>query len=285
MSLIFRATCELSPLPPEPPPVSRAEPATAPTAPLPHCIAAPLEFRVDEAPAARLPGALVTREAQGTRLAEEMRLVWRRLRQKCADAPRGAARVLVVTSAEPGEGKTFTAVNLALACGLQGVPVLLADADLFRPSVAERLGVAPGTGLAEWLAEPDAPGLPGLLADPAYGLLLARAGEETAGAVDRLTHDAAATLLDRLRAQVPGGLVIIDTPPVLAAGLGTLLAEQADTVLLVVQARKTGAAAVRAALGLLEGVGDLTLLLNQATHAASENRFGSYYPYATRAKG
>jgi len=247
-------------------------------------------------PGAAVPGAalalddahlaaqgLLTRDSQGSRLHDEMVLLWRRLLRKWEEPGTTRptrTRSLVVTSSAPGEGKTFISANLALTCAMQGIPVVLVDADLFRPSIGTRIGVSEGAGLADLLRGGVTGEIP-LLTDPVSRMAVLRAGTDSHDAAESLTPDAVEAVLRRLEAQVTGGIVIIDTPPVLAANCTALLAEAAGSVLMLVKARDTSSRLVRSALDLLEGVGDLSVLLNQVPASSTENRFGWYYdPYA-----
>jgi Mrp family chromosome partitioning ATPase len=303
VSLIQKAAQQLAADRVEVRPASRPLPASAPAAPIAPAAAAPAPaaprpcaavqpaaappavtaITIDDAALAR--AGCVTPATHRSRLGEEMRVVVRRLLRKWGERPDAAdaPRTLLVTSAEPAEGKTFTAANLALCFALEGIPVTLVDGDLFRPTLPGRLGIAPGPGLAELLRSPgQAPeGL--LLRDARLGLTLLRAGRELDDAAQLPRADLLRDVLQRLVQRQPRGVVVIDSPPVLASSMAPVLAEAVTSVLMVVRANSTGEAALDAALGLLEAAPDIALLLNQTAAHAAEHNFGSYYGPATEA--
>jgi capsular exopolysaccharide synthesis family protein len=165
---------------------------------------------------------------------------YRVLRQVVEDeARRRGARVLAVTSAAVGEGKTTTAVNIAasLAQGV-GTRVLLVDADLRRPAVARTLG----------LDEPQGPGLAGVVLDrrrlassvhqlPAFNLSLLPSGQSRAGAFEVLRSPRLGALLRWARRAYEH--VVVDTPPMLVVPDGRALARWVDAFLVVVSAHRT----------------------------------------------
>lgn len=146
----------------------------------------------------------------------------------------GPVRSVMLTSALPGEGKTMLACGLSRVLASGGQRVLLIDADLRHPRVAQELGLAPGPGLAELLRGGGE--LAGVLqSDPAPAtggrLRVLTAGRAEAGtglySAERLT-----SLVDRLATQFD--LVLLDAPPVLAVADPRALAQRVDrTVLLV----------------------------------------------------
>ncbi len=100
----------------------------------------------------------VTPAAARSRLAEEFRVIKRPLltnaRGKSA-APIANANRIMVTSALPGEGKTYVSLNLAMSIAMElDTSVLLVDADASRPAVLDRLGLPPSRGLLDLLVDP-----------------------------------------------------------------------------------------------------------------------------------
>jgi polysaccharide chain length determinant protein (PEP-CTERM system associated) len=157
---------------------------------------------------------------------------------------------LLVTSAGAGEGKTTTAVNVALALAkmMRDESVLLVDADLGRPAVHRLLDLSPAPGLAELLAQPDA--------DPAgfvrnlRGLSVMTAGEYSPETRASLGSPLAQHVLRRLRQRF--AYVIVDAPPILAVAEGFILQQVVESVLLVVRARVTPRELVRRSIASLD---------------------------------
>jgi Mrp family chromosome partitioning ATPase len=207
----------------------------------------------------------------GSPLALEIAAAKRRLlRQLDLFRPQAQARhTVLVTSAEPGEGKSFVALNLALSLALEEqLPVTLVDADLHSPSLARLLDLPPRRGLADRLMAPGLP-LDGLL-HRAEGLPLAvlDTGDRTASPARLFGAPPLAALLGELADRQGGGLVILDGPPVLATNEAPVLAQQVAQVVLVVSAGRTGEEAVGSALELLDAGDRVGLLLNRSRTAA-----------------
>ena len=178
---------------------------------------------------------------------------YRVVRTNLLYAPGAATRkTIVVTSATPGEGKTITSANLAITFAREGLKVLLIDCDLRRPRIHKLFALGRSPGLAE-LLEQDAvgdlqvyqTGLPGLYVLPS-GRREPSSNESLPGPRMRTLLRDAASLFD---------LVILDTPPVLAAADASILAAISDQVLLVVRAGSTSRTLAREALLRLHNVG------------------------------
>ncbi len=161
------------------------------------------------------------------------------------------ARVIAVTSALQGEGKTTLSCNLAIALAEAGWRVLLVDADLRRPKVGDYLGVDAGVGLTDVL-----------VGDVHVGdvvqrwgdksLLVLPSGSAPPNPSELLGSKAMSDLLVALRESAD--IVIIDTAPLLAVTDGVVVAVQADGALLVTQQGRTSRAQVAAAARSLHSV-------------------------------
>ncbi|HUQ12821.1 MAG TPA: AAA family ATPase, partial [Novosphingobium sp.] len=213
-----------------------------------------------------------------TGLLEEFRFIKRQVMLAAAGVPRGE-RVLVA-SAHPGEGKTWCAVNLALAIAAEkDNEVLLVDADLARPSVLSTLGLPGGPGLMDALADPAVAIEDCILGTDIPGFYVLPAGQSTHADTEFLAATRTAGLFDRLSAQAPNRLIILDSPPALAASIASELAMHVGQTLVVVRADATSEAALKDSLSLLSGCDNVKLLLNGAQFSPTGRRFGSYYGY------
>jgi capsular exopolysaccharide synthesis family protein len=146
-------------------------------------------------------------------------------------------RIVTMTSAQPLEGKTTTAVNTALALARGEAKVLLIDADMRRPSVHQALGIQNGKGLADFLK--GAAGLSEIVrstGDP--NLRIITAGTIPDNPSELLSSQRMRALLEKLEG-APLDWVIIDTPPVLAVTDSVILAPLVDAVTFVVGADMT----------------------------------------------
>jgi Mrp family chromosome partitioning ATPase len=168
------------------------------------------------------------------------------------------ARTILVTSTMPREGKTLTALNLAVIFAGEGARVLLIDCDVRRPRLHQMFRLARQPGLMEMFAEQPAPtprvysmapelecGPPVAPPDPADRAIQAttvpRLSLLAAGAPLRPMQELKGTLMRELLERLEGrfDVTILDTPPVLVSADASILAPQADGVILVVRAGQT----------------------------------------------
>ena len=273
---------------PEAPQVFAPEPVTAPepvavVEPVP---VAPTRFSGVQHPVSRAhlrEQGLIEPEGAVTGLLEEFRIVKRQLLQSAREGRHegihNAQRVLIC-SPLPGEGKTFCAVNLALAIAAErDSEVLLVDADFAKPSVLSVLGLPGGPGLMDALADPSLRVEDCVIGTDIPGLSVLPAGNQTTHDSELVASNRTAQVLDRLTQGAPNRMVIFDSPPALAASPAAELAKYVGQAVLVVRADSTGQSAIEDALHLLSNCPDIKLLLNAAMFSPSGRRFGSYYGY------
>ncbi|MBO9499663.1 MAG: capsular biosynthesis protein [Novosphingobium sp.] len=226
---------------------------------------------------------LIEPEGAVTTLLEEFRIVKRQLLQAARDGQHGGihnAQRVLICSPLPGEGKTFCAVNLALAIAAErDSEVLLVDADFAKPSVLSVLGLPGGPGLMDALADPSLRVEDCVIGTDIPGLSVLPAGNQTTRDSEYLASERTAQVLDRLTQGAPNRMVIFDSPPALAASPAAELAKYVGQALLIVRADTTGQSAIEDALHLLSTCPDIKLLLNAAMFSPSGRRFGSYYGY------
>ncbi|MEO6152282.1 MAG: P-loop NTPase [Croceibacterium sp.] len=215
-----------------------------------------------------------------TTLLEEFRLVKRQLLQGMRGAHGAGAQRVLVCSPLPGEGKTFCAINLALALAAErDSEVVLVDADFAKPSVPAMLGFDAGAGLMDALADTGVAVEDCVLATDVAGLYVLPAGRSTAHDGEYLASGRTREVLARLTQGAPDRIVIFDSPPALAASPASELAGHVGQALVVCRADRTGMSALEDALSLLSACPDIKLLLNAANFSPSGRRFGTYYGY------
>ena len=227
---------------------------------------------------------LIEPEGPVTALLEEFRIIKRQLLLTAAESRQAEdgvrAERILVSSALPGEGKTFCSVNLALSMAAEkDTEVLLVDADFAKPSVLSTLGLPGGPGLLDALADPRIAVEDCILGTDIPGLFVLPAGHASGNDTELLASARTVQVLDRLTANTPGRIVIFDSSPVLAASPASALALHVGQAVVVVRADMTSDAALRDAVGLLSGCDDIKLLLNAAHFSPSGRRFGTYYGY------
>src|SRR5439155_9697563 len=157
-----------------------------------------------------------------------------------------SAKLIVMTSAGAGEGKTVASLNLATALAEAGARVLLVDADLRHPRRPAGLGVPNGRGLASHLADPDGTepeALVHVLDSPPIHVL--PAGGPAAKPAELVTSPRLRRTFEVLRERYD--YVIVDTPPVLPVTDAVVIAREADGVVLVVKGHETPRELVRRA--------------------------------------
>lgn len=227
---------------------------------------------------------LIVPEGSVTALLEEFRIVKRQLLLGAAQlAQQGmgaAAQRVLICSPHPGEGKSFTAVNLALAIAAEKeTEVLLVDADFAKPSVLSMLGLPGGPGLMDALVDPSIDPAKCVVGTDISGLWVLPAGSATTSDSEYLSSSRTRQVLDQLVEGAPHRFVIFDSPPALAASPAAELAKYVGQVVVVARADRTGLGSMEDAISLLSGCPNIQLLLNAVHFSPSGRRFGSYYGY------
>jgi protein-tyrosine kinase len=284
--------------PPAPVPAAPPAPASAPVASAP--LASPLvEGRapVDGAPPGpdivpdpdlildrgRLAAYGITiPSSERSRTVEEFRLVKRNLMSAwpagdpLADAPQN--RVIMVTSARPGEGKTFTSINLALAFASErDVKALLIDIDTQHPLIPSILGVPMKKGIVDVLLG-DLELSDVLLRTNIPNLTILPAGPGGPHVPELFSSNRMASLMNEIMRRLPDHIIILDTPPCLASSDAAAVVPLVGQVVFIIEAHRTQQEEVETALSVLSTCPRISLLLNKTDTMASEH-FGSYGYY------
>jgi protein-tyrosine kinase len=213
--------------------------------------------------------------ASSTLNAEQFRTLRARLRQIQSNRP---LRTVLVTSAVPGEGKTFISGNLAQALAQQsGQRVLLIDTDLRRPRQHVLLGAPSSPGLADFLRSGEENPLPIIQRGPVENLFLIPGGAPAADAAELVASARLRELLARLTPLFHW--IILDSPPVLSVSDAAVLAAMCDGVIFVVKAGSTALEPSRRACDEFQGKNLLGVVLNGAAEDAAYGQY--YYAYQT----
>ncbi|HMU89717.1 MAG: polysaccharide biosynthesis tyrosine autokinase [Pseudomonadales bacterium] len=224
-------------------------------------------------------GGLIIPDDERTRLKEEYRHIKRPLLKKVAGLPdkqRNHRNIIMVTSARPGEGKTFNAINLALSIAEErNHRVLLIDADVLKSTVAKKLGVEEGAGLVDYLTgDSDTPGeLMYKTNIPQFTLM--QAGKRHHLTTELLASKRMEQLVHELATRYADRIIVIDSPPLLSTTEASVLAQLAGQVVLVVAEGLTPQADVKKSLSLMGTSVDVGLILNKSHHAS--DGYGYYY--------
>lgn len=183
-------------------------------------------------------------------------------------------QTLVVTSASPDEGKSTSAANLGIAFAQQGLRVVLIDADLRRARIHKIFGLSRDPGLVDVLV-----GTSSLRAavrpGSTEGLGIITSGPAPHNPAELLGSERMKSIIEELKNDAD--LIVLDTPPVLAAGDASVLSSIADATIIVVRAGSTDREAARAAADQVRLIGGRLLgsVLNDPRGIAA--RYGTYY--------
>lgn len=221
---------------------------------------------------------MITGDAGRTRFAEDFRAIKRPLLQRAHERRPGArpGNLIMLTSALPGEGKSFCALNLAMSIAMEmDHSVLLVDADVARPALLRLLGLPAAPGLMDALLQATPPLSDLILRTNIAKLSVLPAGRSHPRATELLASEAMSALLQQLAGADPARIVVFDSPPLLLTSEASALAWQMGQVLLVVESETTTRRDVREALRRLEHCARIDLICNKASAFAS----GSYEGY------
>ena len=230
---------------------------------------------------ARLKGlGFVTPDAPQTQIADEFRVLKRPILQNAY--ARSAARIrngnlVLVTSSLAGEGKTFTAVNLAISMAMEyDNTVLLVDGDVAHPSLPDLLGTPPSPGLLDLLTRDDLEIADALLQTNIEKLTVLPAGSRHRRATELLASEKMAILLRELATRFPDRIIIFDSPPLLATTEARVISMHMGQIVVVVAADATAQHTVRQALATIENCEVVLMMLNKA----ARTDVGAYYRYS-----
>jgi protein-tyrosine kinase len=183
-------------------------------------------------------------------------------------------RLIMVASAMPGEGKTFTAINLAFSMAMeQDLHVVLVDADLAKPQISKMFGIDVEQGLLDAVTDSACDIEQLVLPTDVPNLFLLPAGRASAQATELLAGDRMTDALAWLLRSDPNRIVLFDSPPLLLTTEAPALAQLVGQVVIVVHAEKTVHHTLFEALGHLPEGSSPSLILNQST----SKKAGSYY--------
>ncbi|HMB71947.1 MAG TPA: AAA family ATPase [Gammaproteobacteria bacterium] len=215
-------------------------------------------------------------------LADEYRNIKRALLKSAMqdrDVPEARSNLLMVASALPGEGKTFSSVNLSLSIAKEkDWEVLLIDADCKNPTLSRLLGADSSPGLIDMLNDPSMPLDTVMLGTNIDGLSVLPLGSFDDHSAELLASSRMVELCNRLANPVHKRFVILDSPPLLLTTESIILSSHVGQIVVVVRANSTPQRAVTEAIQKLDQDKAIGLILNRADEAG-EGRYGSYAAY------
>jgi protein-tyrosine kinase len=184
--------------------------------------------------------------------------------------------LIMVTSAVPREGKTFTAINLAMSMAMEvDTTVLLVDGDVAHPDLPNLLGVPTAPGLLDVLTRDDLDIADVLVRTNIDNLMILPAGSQHRRATELLASEQMASILHELAVRYSDRLIVFDSPPLLATTEARVLATHMGQIVMVVAADSTRQQVVNLALSTIESCEMVMMMLNKA----GQTGVGAYYEY------
>lgn len=222
---------------------------------------------------------IVTPDSPRSQLADEFRVIKRPLlsnAQGKGAAPVQNGNLIMVTSSVPGEGKTFSAINLAMSIAMElDNTVLLIDADVSRPSVLNVLGLPAARGLMDVLLDDDLDLSDVMLKTNIEKFTIVPVGSAAKRATELLASEAMNRLLAEMATRYSDRIIIFDSPPLLVTTEAPVLATHMGQIVMVVEAGATAQALVKQALASIEECPVVMMMLNKVSSPSA----GGYYDY------
>ncbi len=191
------------------------------------------------------------------------------------------ANLIMVTSSLAQEGKTFTSINLAMSIAMEmDKTVLLVDADVARPQIANRFGLTVRKGLTDVLLDPNIDLQDVLIRTDFHNLVILPSGRRHSRSTELLASQSMRRLTEELSTRYVDRIVIFDSPPLLLTSEARVLAGLMGQIVLVVEESVTPQPLVKESLGMLQDNEIVGLVLNKTHHKHGSEYYGyGYYGY------
>jgi len=187
--------------------------------------------------------------------------------------------LILVTSSRPGEGKTFTSVNLALSIALeQDKTVLLVDADVLRPNVSRTLQISTPRGLTDYLSTDNLDVSDIMYSTNVERLKLITAGKPHHLSTELLASDKMMDLVQEFASRYPDRIVIFDAPPLLGVNETSVMAGMCGQAVVVLEENKTKLDELDKAISLLPKDLAVGFVINKAYYSRDKG-YGYGYGY------
>jgi len=228
---------------------------------------------------------MVTPNLGNNQIIEEYRYIKRPLLATAFNGDKDAKssrnkNVIVVTSTLPGEGKTFTSLNLAMSVAMEkDKTVLLVDADLEQTGLTQLLDLSRRIGLSHYLTDPNLELGPLLLkSENVPKLTILPSGAARRDAAEILGSKRMDRLIEELSWRYSDRIIIVDAPPLLASSSASILAQLAGQTIMVVASGQTSSESLDEALTKLDGDQNVRMILNKAQYSwkSGHYAYGDY---------
>jgi protein-tyrosine kinase len=230
-------------------------------------------------------GGYLPEKDKDRQFADHYRRIKRPLIEKAlsGDTAGGEPRIIMVASAVPGDGKTFTSINLAFSMALErDISVLLVDSDVSKQHITDIFGLRGRKGLLDALTDESLDAESLVIPTSVRGFALLPAGRRIEGTAELLSSNRMQKIVTALCARNPRRILLLDSPPLLITNEGRAIMKIAGQVVLVVRAGETPLHAVQASIDMLDEKKAGGLILNQVKVGLTEGYYG-YGAYGTPA--
>lgn len=233
--------------------------------------------------AALRAAGLLPPESQERQIANQYRRIKRPLVANALG--RGRPRLpnghlIMIASATPGEGKTFTSINLAFSIALEkDIRVVLVDADVAKPQISRMFGIEGERGLLDILTDPQQDPERLILPTDVPNLSVLPAGTRTPHATELLASERMGQAMQQITSRDAGRIVLFDSPPILITTESQVLAQAVGQIVVVVKAEGTEQRVLLNALSYLPEAAHVSLILNQSVSGDDSAYY--YYGYGT----
>jgi protein-tyrosine kinase len=193
----------------------------------------------------------------------------------------GEPRIIIVTSAVPGDGKTFTSINLAFSMARErDISILLIDSDVAKHHITDIFGLRQRKGLLDALTDESLDPEALVVPTSSRGFSILPAGTHVDGTAELISSNRMRQIATTLCARNPRRILLLDSPPLLITNEGRALVKLAGQVVLVVRAGETPRHAVQAAIEMVDEKQAGGVILNQLKVGFTEGYYG-YGAYGT----
>jgi exopolysaccharide/PEP-CTERM locus tyrosine autokinase len=230
-------------------------------------------------------GGYLPEASKDRQFADEYRRIKRPLIEKAlsGDDAGGEPRIIIVTSAVPGDGKTFTSINLAFSMALErDISILLVDSDVAKHHITDIFGLRQRKGLLDALTDESLDPEALVVPTSSRGFSILPAGTHVEGTAELVSSNRMRQIATSLCARNPRRILLLDSPPLLITNEGRALVKLAGQVVLVVRAGETPRHAVQAAIDMIDEKQAGGVILNQLKVGFTEGYYG-YGAYGTPA--
>jgi len=232
-------------------------------------------------------GGYLPETTKDRQFADQYRRIKRPLIEKAlsGDDAGGEPRIIMVASAVPGDGKTFTSINLAVSMALErDISILLVDSDVAKHHITDIFELRQRKGLLDALTDESLDPESLVVPTSSRGFSILPAGTRVDGTAELVSSNRMRQIVTTLCARNPRRILLLDSPPLLITNEGRSLVKIAGQVVLVVRAGETPRHAVKAAVDMIDEKQAGGVILNQVKVGFTEGYYG-YGAYGTPGDG